>query len=376
MKSILRLGIMLGMVAVLLTAFVPAVTVRAQGDMCFGLKADDCALANTMPDSAAMTKLTSFTMDYTITLKADTGDPAKNVDFKVTGKGPFSIDTSKLSGGSSSDPMAAIGALTMANTMDASLTSNGKDQKGTFEFRIVGGDLYFMGDMATQGKWMKVNLGKALTQVMANPMVSGMMSGKGGAGGASSNPAMAALSDPEVMKALSSIPNIPGVITATRADDITIGSSKVATFVYNFDILKLVQAKEFAPVLKAALKNQSAGAEVSDKQVQQVIAMANMFLKDFKLSITRYVGTDDKLPHGIGLHLSLNLDANTAAMVTGGSGSGEAKPVSVDFNFDVKLDKLGEAVSVEPVSDAKEVDTGAMMGGSGSAPSMTATEAQ
>jgi hypothetical protein len=304
-----------------------------------------------------MTKLTSFTMDYTLTLKADTGDPAKNIDLKVTGKGPFGLDTTKLSG-DSKDPMAAIGALTMANVIDASMTSNGKDVKGTFEFRIVGGDLYFMGDMATQGKWQKINIGKALTAAMANPMVSGMMSGKGT--GAASNPAMAAMQDPEVMKALMSIPNIPGVITATRGDDITIGSEKVAVFTYDLDVLKLVQAKEFAPVLKAALKGQSAGAEVTDKQVAQIVAAANMFLKDFKFSVTRYVGADDKLPHGIGITFSLKLDAATAGMVMS---SPDAKPVSIDFNFDIKLDKIGEAVTVDPVADATEIDTSKMMGG-------------
>jgi len=359
MKSIFRLGIMLVMVAMLMTVAVPAVTVRAQGDMCFGLKADDCQLANNMPDSAAMTKLSSFTMDYTITLKADTGDAAKNVDFKVTGKGPFGVDMTKM-GGDSGDPTAAIGALMMANVMDASLTTEGKTTKGTFEFRIVGGDLYFMGDMATQGKWKKVNIAKSFGQMMQNPMISGMLDGKGGAGGASSNPAMAMMSDPEVMKALMSIPSIPGGITAERKEDITIGSEKTAVFVYNVNILTIVKSKEFAPALKAMLKSQSGGAEVTDKQVNQIIVMANMFLKDFKLSFTRYVGTSDKLPHGIGLSFSLKLDAATASMMMSSS---DAKPVSIDFNFDIKLDKIGEKVSVEAVSDAEEVDTGAMMGG-------------
>jgi hypothetical protein len=365
MKSIFRLGFMLVMVAMLVVAALPATTARAQSDMCFGLKADDCSLANTTADSAALSKLSSFVMDYTITLKADTGDTAKNIDFKLTGKGPFSIDTTKMSGGAG-DPTAAAGALTMANVIQGSLTSEGKTQQGNFELRIVNGDLYFMGDTATQGKWKKVNIAKAISQIAQNPMLGGMMSGMsgaGGLGGASSNPAMAALSDPELIKALAAIPNIPGVITAERKDDIMIGSEKVAVFTYNLNILTLIQSKEFAPVLKAILKSQSGGAEVDDKQVNQMIVMAQTFLKDFKFSITRYVGTADKLPHGIGLHLSLNLDAATASLVMNSS---EAKPVSIDFNFDIKLDKIGEQVTVEPVSDAEEVDTGSMMGGSSS----------
>src|SRR5262249_10540160 len=149
--------------------------------------------ATTAPDSAAMAKLASFVMDYTITAKV-TGD--QGGDFKVTGNGPFSVDTSKISAGSG-DPTAALGAITMANTMQASANGNGQSMAGNFEFRIVDGNLYFKGDKATQDKWMYLSLAKTITAAMSNPMFGSMMSGGGGS--TSGNPAAAMMSDPEVM---------------------------------------------------------------------------------------------------------------------------------------------------------------------------------
>src|SRR4051794_24679418 len=98
MKSVLRSAFFVVLVALL--AFVPAIKLQAQGaDTCFGLKAADCALIQGM-GSADLSKLSSFTMDYTLTLKV-TGSGTNDVDVSVQGNGPFSIDASKMSAGSS-----------------------------------------------------------------------------------------------------------------------------------------------------------------------------------------------------------------------------------------------------------------------------------
>lgn len=363
MKSVLRGGILLAIVA--LIAFAPALTSRAQGDQkCFGLAAADCQLWHSGNDSANAAKYSSFVMDYNVTFTL-AGTGTNDVDFKVTGTGPFSVDESKISG-ASSDPTAALTALTMANTLTASLNAGGKSQMGTFEFRIVGGNLYFKGDQATQGKWMFISLGKALSSAMSNPSFTNTLNTfMGGSSGASSNPAMAALSDPEVMAALAKIPDIPGFIKVERQADLSIGDEKVAQFVMNFDILTLVKSKEFAPIIKAGIKSSNQGAEVDDKQVQQVVALAQTFLKDTKFSITQWVGTTDKLSHGVGIDFVMKLDENTAALVNSSS-SGAAKPVDINFHFDVKLTKIGQPVTVEAVKDATEIDTSSMMGGSSS----------
>lgn len=362
MKSLFRGGILLAIVA--LIAFTPALTTRAQGAPCYGLADADCKLLQEASDPANSAKLTSFVMDYNVTLKV-VGTGTSDIDLNVTGTGPFSVDASKVSG-ASSDPTAALSALTMANTINASLTSDGKTEKGTFEFRIVGGYLYFKGDMATQNQWQSIALGKALGALMSNPQFTEMMSGAmGGGTGSSSNPAAAFMNDPEVMKALTNLPNIPGFIKAERKADVDIGGEKSAQFVVNFDLLALVKSKDFAPVLKAALKSSQQGAEVDDKQVQQVIAIAQTVLKDTKFSFTQFVGTKDKLPHGIAIDFTMKIDETTAALLGAGSSDG-AKALDFGFHFDVKLTKIGQPVTVEPVKDAKEIDLSGMMGGSGS----------
>jgi len=367
MKSVFRGAFLVALVALL--GFVPAFKTQAQGmDTCFGLKAEDCTLLQGM-GTADMSKLTSFTMDYSLTLKT-TGTGTSDVDVNIQGSGPFAVDATKMST-ASSDPTAALAGLTMANTITASMTGGGQSQKGTFEFRIVGGKLYFMGDTATQGKWMAVDLSKALGQVMSNPQVSGAMSG-------ANNPAMAAATDPETLAAISKAIATPGVIVATRAADVTVDGQPVAAFQFNLDLAKLLASPDFKPVLKKILESQGSGTTMTDEQLTQVGTMAQTFLKDTKLSYTQYVGTTDKLPHGLAIDATINLDPATAAMMGGSTGSADAKAINVDFHFKIMLSKIGQPAAVTAPADATEVDMGGMMGGTGGAgaPAPEATSAK
>jgi len=163
MKSIFRCCLLLAIIALMAVApLASARTANAQDDMCFGLSAENCALFAAVPDEAGAAKLASFNMEYAITAKV-AGTGSNDVDFSVKGSGPFAIDASAMSA-SASNPMAALGGLMTQQTMNASLTAEGKTQKGTLEFRIVGGKLYFMGDTATQSKWMSPDLATANSQ--------------------------------------------------------------------------------------------------------------------------------------------------------------------------------------------------------------------
>jgi hypothetical protein len=352
MKSLFRCCLLLAIVALMAVApLASARTANAQDAMCFGLSAENCELFAAVPEDEGAAKLAAFTMDYAITAKV-AGTGTNDVDFSVQGSGPFAIDPTAMTA-SASNPMAALGGLTTQQKMTASLTAEGKTQKGVLEFRIVGGKLYFMGDMATQNKWMSLDLAAAIAQY--GSMASGMMGG--GASGAS-NPAMAAMSDPEVMAAIANLPKVPGFIKAERKDDIDIGGVKSAQFVVNFDLLALVKSKEFTPILKAAMKSSGSTTEMTDQQLAQIVGVAQTFLKDTKLSITRYVSAEDKMPRGLGLNFSMKIDEASAAM----AGMTGSKGLDINFTFDVKLSKLGEKVTVEAVKDAQEVPMGGGMG--------------
>jgi hypothetical protein len=162
------------------------------------------------------------------------------------------------------------------------------------------------------------------------------------------------MSDPELLAALQNLPKVPGFIKAERKDDIDIGGVKSAQFVVSFDILALVKSKEFTPILKAAMKSSGSGTEVTDQQLTQFVGLAQTFLKDTKLSITRYVSAEDKMPRGLGINFSMKIDEASAAM----AGMAGSKGLDINFTFDVKLSKLGEKVTVEPVKDAQEVPMG------------------
>src|SRR5689334_6376971 len=158
MKSIIRLTVLL---ALAVTALFPAVamTANAQGMTCYNLPDADCKLFQAATSSDAAAKLTSFTADYTLNLGL-TGTGTSDGTLSITGTGQFSVDPAviaSLKGTTSPDAAAltkALGALTLQNTAKATGNMNSEKQDGSLEFRIVGGKLYYMGDVATQGKWM------------------------------------------------------------------------------------------------------------------------------------------------------------------------------------------------------------------------------
>lgn len=370
MKFTIRIAVLMAMVAALMVMAPAAKPAQAQGDSMFGLKADDAALLQAAFGN--LKDLKSFTMDYTLTAKVS-GTGTSDGDISVTGNGPFAIDASKItmpaaSAGSmpmSMDPAAmsaALGALTMQNTIKATANMAAQSQTGSFEFRIVGGILYFMGDTATKGKWMKLNLADAMKQASAsNPMMSGS--------GASAAQAQIAtlFSDPAILTALQSIPAIPGFITASRGDDVTVGDQKSAAISIVFDIGKLAGAKEIKPLISAALKAQS-GTAPDPSQVDQISTLAGTLLAKTTVTVKWLVGTTDKQFHGFGL----NIDATVDASMFTGSTTG---PTVVKFDFLVKMTDLNKDVKVDPVADAVDVPMSGM-GGASAVATPAATAAQ
>jgi len=369
MKFTIRIAVLMAMVAALMVMAPAAKPAQAQGDgSMFGLKADDVALLKA--GFANLATLNSFTMDYTLTAKV-TGTGTSDGDVSVTGNGGFAVDKSKITMPAAGampmtmDPAAtaaALNAITMQNTIKATANMASGSQSGSFEFRIVGGILYFMGDTATKGKWMKLNLNDAMKQASAsNPMMSGS--------GASAAQAQIAtlFSDPAILTALQSIPTIPGFITASRGDDVTVGDQASAQIIAVLDIGKLAGAKEIKPLISAMLKAQS-GTAPDPSQVDQISTLAGTLLGKTTVTVKWLVGTTDKQIHGFGL----NIDATVDASMFTGSTTG---PTVVKFDFLVKLTNINQPVKVDPVADAADVPMGGL-GGASAVATPAATAAQ
>ncbi len=339
MKAMSRVAFLLVMAALLAT--IPALTVHAQGDNCFGLSAADCQLVQAAGANSPA-KLTSFVMDYALNLKVS-GTGTSDGEVKVTGNGPFSIDQSKISGGMTMENADAIlPAIMMQNTISATATTGGKTQSDNIEFRIVNGKIYYKDDMQTKGKWMVQSLSSAMK---SNSSVGSALSG------GSTGAAAQMFSDPKVMAALAKLPYAKGFITAKRGADLDIGGEKSADFAYNIDALSLLKSPELKDAAKTLMEAAGQPTDQLDQMMGQYTGMAQTFLKNLKITVHQYVGTNDKLLHGVGLDVVLNLDAATAGMITN---QASAKPIDLNLNFTVKMTKVGEKVTVEPVADAVE----------------------
>jgi len=362
MKSLFRLVVI---VTVALMALTPAVATHAQGtQMCFGLSDSDCKMFYGAFDQAQLAKFTSFVMDYNLDAKF-TGTPQGDASVSVQGNGPFGIDPKFASSATSANPMAAMSAIMAGNTIKASASGGGQNMAGNFEWRIVGGTLYFMGDMATQGKWMSISLADAMTSAMSS--FSSMSSGSSSSSGPASmlSGANTAFSDPSVTAAFEAIPTIPGFIKADSKAGTQVDGQDTTQITFTFDLVTLVNAKETRPILKAALKSQGGGtADVPDTQVDQVAAMLASALKGSNFQVNWLIGKSDSLIHGFGINIAFHLDASIAAMMTSDS---NAKAIDGNITFNITLSKVGQPVSVTAPTGATPINLGAMMGSGGAA---------
>ena len=351
MKSKSRLAILSLVVAIVMFGAVlsPALQVNAQSNQCFGLSSDDCALANGTSQPGAMQKLTSFNMAYQLTFSGN-GPQGNTADFSVKGSGPFAVDATGVNSLSNGD-MNAVAKLTMANTLSWSSTTDGQTKTGNFEFRIVNGTLYFQGDNATQGKWKSVDLQQAARSRNFGSMGRGMF-------GQSANPAQMLA----MLGALHKLADTPGFISAERTADTTVEGQQVATFVYHFDVQKLLTSPNFATFLKTIGSQNPRLQNLSDRQIQAMLGGVSAALQNSQISITRQIGVTDKLPHGFGVDVVLNVDpkvmAGMMAMMPSSNATqaAEVMPVKANLHFLVTLTGIGNKVTVEVPAGATPVD--------------------
>ncbi len=334
--ALLVLGTMSGAVA----------TVQAAPDNCYGLNAEACALVNASSSAEALRKLSAFNMDYDIALKVDGGRKETNLDFSVKGSGPFQLERETLGKLAQGDANTVLSSLLMANTLAANLTANGVSSSGNLEFRIVNDLLYFQGDKVTGGKWKSVEL-------------------KNSAQGGRNNISALRLNPIQALRGLAEfnkLRNTPGLIKAEHSADLTIDGQTVAVFTYQIDLPTLFNSPDLVPLLRIALGTRAGLENIKPEQIKQTVSTLAATFKDTKLSITRLVGTSDKLAHGIGIDFVSTLDPNVMTpLVGGGSPSGsDVKPLNINFHFLIKLSGIGNPANVSAPTDATPFDFGSV----------------
>jgi len=370
MKFTIRFTVVLVIIA-MIAAIAPK-SVQAQGSPNFGLSDADAKL---LKDSFSSFKAKSFQMDYTFKVNV-TGAPNGDATVDVTGSGPFAFDATKMTPGGGQ--MAALGGLTFQNVISANVTSAKTTMNSTTEIRIVDGEIYVKGDMATKGKWMKANLADALKTAQSSmTKMNPMMGGPGGAATPSAAgmqaAAMTIFSDPDVQTALAQIPNIPGFIVAKRGADQTVDTVTVATITVTADFTKFAASPAFKSLIKAGLKFQATqkGADpttVTDDQVTSFATIAQSTLKKGTITLTFLVGAKGEGIRGFGFSVDASVDSS---MMTG-----KTTPINATVDFLIKLSKLDQPVTVDVPAGATDFP---MPGASGSTmpqATMEATSAQ
>ncbi|MBX3082317.1 MAG: hypothetical protein KF716_11845 [Anaerolineae bacterium] len=349
MKSKIRFVLLAVLMALMVIA--PATTVsRAQdSSMCLpGMDADTCALFTAaLANSATLTK---FNMDYDVAMK--TVGTTSDIDLTVKGSGPIDVSglaTAAMSGGTS-DPSALLNGLVMQQAIDASMTSAGSTIAGKFEFRIVEGVLYYNGDLATQGKWMKLDLMKALAS--ASAQLGQMQSQMAGA----SNGAMSAAMSPELAKLFADPTKFFSTEVTDGPEVDGVATQEVKLNVNVQALVETIFSPEARPLLIEIMKAQ--GQEVTpdlEKQLDQMTMVLRAIaptLEATKLSVSWLIDPEAKQFRGFGINFNTVVDKSTAALMQATS------EITVDFSFLVKLSAIGEDVTVEPVSDAVDASAG------------------
>ncbi len=348
----------LGLVSIVALGLVGAqVIAHAQDTLCFGLQSADCQLLSAGTKASILT-LKSFYLDYDINFKV-TGTPDGDSALTVHGTGPFDANGADLTGLNPAGGSQVLGKVTgllgkiiLGTTVDAATTTKGKTTNLHVELRVLNNMLYINETKLTQGKWKFRDL----------KMLAWMVAGMAGAGqlpGAVATQPAAAPSSADIMAQMQSLMKIDGLITAERGPDVTVGSDKIAAFIFHVDLQKLYSSPDLVAMIKTAQAKQPADKQKTDDEIKATITKLATANKDLKLSFTRFVGADDKLSHGFSLDLTGPADLSglkdlAPASATSNSIAAAALsgPVGLDIHFKVLLSAIGQKANLTAPADA------------------------
>jgi hypothetical protein len=316
--------------------------VRAAAEPCFGLKPDDCALLQNADKPEALHQLSYFNFEYNLNLNLTSTQREGTILLASDGKGYASLDIDALGKLGRGEMNAVLDKMGLVFVTNNSLKIGSLEQAGGAEIRIVNNTLYLKGEALTGNVWRSVDL-KSVTrrEGVRQAGLGGLLRGAR---------ALVALNRFRA--------TAENFIKAERAADIEFDGQKMAVIQFKVDLNKLFAAKELATLLKSA--QELSGEKVTDAEVQESVAILGALGKNLTLTLTRYIGTVDKAPHGFVVSLTGKLDPSVAQpLAGGGSPNGtDIKPIDVTVNFEVKATNLGKETPVAAPPDATPLDLG------------------
>src|SRR5258706_667393 len=342
MKSLIRVATLLftAITLVVSVAIAPGLTAYAQ-DTCFGLNADDCNLVKAASTPEAYAKLTSFTMTHVNTITTSSASGNNNLDVSITGNGAYSSDQPFVVTTPATETPDE--SLTLQDTTTITTKRAGKDARSiNFEIRIVNATVYFQ---TSAGKWVSTSLAKMRGNSIAMLTVFG-------------DPSQLRASLKAAFEALAR----SDIVGAERSADTTVENQQIASFVYHFDLAKASSEGNLGPIIKLLGGRLGTLDKLSDEELNSKKDQLAKALKNTQLTITRYVGVTDKLPHGIAIDVIANIDPqdlvglaptpSATSSAPGTSPLGTTGPIMINTHYELKLSGIGNKVDVTAPANA------------------------
>jgi len=325
---------LLALLLIVVMALGLAASVSAQdSSMCFNLSADDCAVITAASANSSSIQAFNYTVNFTlnadlssVAAMAGPGTPNK-IDVKVNANGAMILEKE------AKPPVAATFNL------DANADMGTGAQSAKASLVLKDGVAYYQ-DPASS-KWIGMKLADLLKAANLPIPVDSLLSGDLSALSAMANPqtmgAMAGGMNPADLEALM---KIPGFIDYKRLPDESLGDAKVSPFALTVDVIPLLSSPEFSKLMQSMSS--------SDPQAGMAAAMIPMLAQNatLKLTVTQYVGADDKLIHKLAVDGELKLDLSALAAMGASTGSNAAPamgPITGNVHFDVELSDINSA---------------------------------
>ncbi len=331
------------LVSGLLFALLPNMDSYAQGTTCYGLAAADCKIITTADSKIDQEK--TFKQDFDLSLSINSPDQTQSITAK--GSGLAALDPAGMAA-AGNDTAAVLNSLKMTLSIDGALkissrTSN-VNQAGKANLVLLDGKIYeqVTGANGKLDAWQ----GQTIASLMNTGSDAVTTANESNAA------VLAIFNDPEVLKAFAAIPTIKGFISLKKtANAPTLDGQKQIEFVYTFDILTLIKAKEMYPVLRAfASAGGSDASKLTNQQMAQVAQLVANVFKNTTFKVTRWIGTKDNLYHALVFDSVFNVNTSVLGQIGQKSDSnavGLIGQTTIKLHFGVRLTAVGKPVDIQ-----------------------------
>ncbi|MEO8608486.1 MAG: hypothetical protein ABI690_11415 [Chloroflexota bacterium] len=333
--TLLCIGLLLGMAKLMPAAAQDQASVSALN--CLGLSDSDCALVKQSAENTS--KIQSFAHNFTFSASVSNASQiVQGFDSAVSaqGSGAFAIDNSQTT---EATPYAGV---SLSINLSSTINDSHGETSGDTTLLIAAGNAYLK-DPAT-GLWRGTSLAGLAQhpEVLSFPFMGIdipaaqiVQMGVGMTEMGSGQTGTLTADGIDVMALL----QVPGFLNQTRLADETIGGQNTAVFAYTADIGVLLSN----PDVQKSLANLSDSAGTSDNSmVQQMAFILPVLLQNASgtVTLTRWIGTDDGLPHRVVLDINAPVDLG----IKSGNGT-PIPPIELKLNFTLDLSAINSTTA-------------------------------